>query len=164
MNGRFQPSLSASAIVAVALLFAANQASDAFTMPAAPLPSIHMTTRRSSSNVVLGMGKGLNKARNKQADLKRRLELAKQQKEGGSSEESNDTNKAKTLSDSEIKERNDRLRFEQLLQRDGSKVLNDYSSDGYLNKNQEEEEITAASKSHLIWSFVCFVWLVNCIL
>ena len=42
-----------------------------------------------------------------------------------------------------IKERNDRLRFDELLKTKGF-VVNDFSSDGYLNKRQEEEEINAA--------------------
>lgn len=81
------------------------------------------------------------KSNNKQADLRRKLELAKRQ-----NEEMTAPDKGSKLSDVEVRERNDRLRFEALLKREGSKVLNDYSSDGYLNKKQEEEEILAASK------------------
>jgi len=46
----------------------------------------------------------------------------------------------------EIKERTDRLRFQEMLDKKGSVVLNDYSSEGYLIKQQEEEEIDAARK------------------
>lgn len=94
------------------------------------------------------MGKGLNKFKNKQADLKRKMELAKQQKkEAGGAEEDDaeeEGTKPKKLSAKEIKERNDRKRFEDLLKREGSKVLSDYTSNSYLNNKQEEEEITAA--------------------
>lgn len=48
------------------------------------------------------------------------------------------------LTDQQIKERNDRLRFEELLQRSGT-VLNEYSADGYMSKKQEEEESDARS-------------------
>ncbi|KAL7563005.1 hypothetical protein ACA910_013529 [Epithemia clementina (nom. ined.)] len=48
------------------------------------------------------------------------------------------------LSEKEIKERNDRLRFAELLKKSAASVWNDYSKDGYLNKQQEEEEILAA--------------------
>lgn len=96
----------------------------------------------------LSMGKGLNKFKNKQADLKRKLELAKKQKKGtdNDDDEEEDESSTKALSDEEIKERNDRKRFEQLLKQEGGKVLSAYTSDSYLNTNQEEEEITAASK------------------
>ena len=93
------------------------------------------------------MGKGLNKFKSKQADLKRKMELAKQQKGDEPQEENKEP---KNLTDQEIKERNDRKRFEQLLKQEGSKVLNDYTSDSYLNTKQEEEEITAASKLRVV--------------
>ena len=96
----------------------------------------------------LHMGKGLNKFKSKQADLKRKMELAKQQKGDEPPEE-----EPKKLTDQEIKERNDRKRFEQLLKQEGSKVLNDYTSDSYLNTKQEEEEITAASKLRVVLFF-----------
>lgn len=93
------------------------------------------------------------KMRNKQADLLRKMELAKKQKEeegdgdnddASSTTKSSDDQKTKKLTDEEIRERNDRLRFEELLQRESSKVLNDFSSSGYLTKEQEEEEIAAS--------------------
>jgi hypothetical protein len=80
----------------------------------------------------------------KQADLRRKLELAKQQNKEEDDDNQPVASKKSLLTDKEIKERNDRLRFEELLQKGSSSVLNDYSSDGYLNKNQEEEEIDAA--------------------
>lgn len=93
------------------------------------------------------MGKGLNKARNKQAELRRKMELAKQQNRKADDEDDangDDKSSSGRLSDEEMKERNDRLRFEELLKRGSSSVLNDFSSDGYLTKEQEEEEINAA--------------------
>jgi hypothetical protein len=93
--------------------------------------------------LVLEMGKGLNKARNKQADLLKKMELARQQNEGDTTE---DTPKAslQSLSNAEIKKQNDQKRFEQLLQQESSNVLSAYARDGYLSKEQEEEEISAA--------------------
>ena len=121
---------------------------------AAAFSSVGFRTQQSQSPpavslLVLGMGKGLNKTRNKQADLQRKLQLAKQQKQEQSGENENAAkeggdNQEKPLSEKEIKERNDRLRFEELLKKEGAKVMNDYSSDGYLNRQQEEEEIQAA--------------------
>ena len=83
------------------------------------------------------MGKGLNRA-NKQADLRRKMELAKQQnrENAGTKQEK----KKYELSDDEIKERNDRLRFEELLKGSTSSAFSDYSSDGYQNKAQEEQD------------------------
>ena len=77
------------------------------------------------------------KSINKQAELRRKMEQAKRQKLASPADE-----KAH-LTDKEIKERNDRLRFEELLKKESATILNDYSSDGYLNMQQEEEEITA---------------------
>lgn len=90
------------------------------------------------SVVVLDMAK-----RNKQAELRQKLEEAKRQNETNVSLDKEETIK---LTASKIKERNDRLRFEELLKKAGANVFNDYSSDGYLNKAQEEEEINAARK------------------
>lgn len=90
------------------------------------------------------MGKGLNKAKNKQAALKQKLENAKRQKLEEAGEEAEE--ERRRLSDKEIRERNDRLRFEELLQKGSASVLSDYSSDGYLNIQQEEEEIDAFRK------------------
>lgn len=95
--------------------------------------------------VVLEMGKGLNKARNKQANLLKKMELARQQNDPASTTAADDAPKSlKSLSNAEIKKQNDQKRFEQLLQQESSNVLNAYSKDGYLSKEQEEEEITAA--------------------
>lgn len=93
------------------------------------------------------MGKGLNKARNKAADLARKMELARKEKEGGDSEGSEKS--IAKLSEAEIKKKNDRLRFKQLLQQESANVLNAYSKDGYLSKEQEEDEISAVRKCWL---------------
>jgi hypothetical protein len=102
--------------------------------------------RQKDSLIALHMGKGLNSFRNKQAELKRKMEIAKQQKEIDGEEVPviDDVTEKTSLTDIEIKEQNDRLRFQELLKRSASNVLNDYSSDGYLSKDQEEEEIEAA--------------------
>jgi hypothetical protein len=89
------------------------------------------------------------KSINKQADLMKKLREAKQQAKEDSGETDDESASPKEnakLSAKEIKERNDRLRFEELLATGGSSVLNDYSADGYLNRQQEEEEISAARK------------------
>jgi len=95
----------------------------------------------------LCMGKGLNKA-NKQAMLKQKMEAAKRQKQGddAATHVAEDDKDTKQLTATEIKERNDRKRFEELLQKGGANFLSDYSQDGYLNKQQEEEEIDAFRK------------------
>jgi len=95
----------------------------------------------------LFMGKGLNKA-NKQAMLKQKMEAAKRQKQGDDdgADVAEDDKDTKQLTAKEIKERNDRQRFEELLRKGGANFLSDYSQDGYLNKQQEEEEIDAFRK------------------
>lgn len=105
------------------------------------------TSKNTRTFTCLG-AKGLNRARNKQGDLKKKLELAKQQNKGndGAGTSSSTPATAQTtnnnLSAQEIKERNDRLRFEELLKKGPS--LRDFDSDGYLTKEQEEEEISAS--------------------
>lgn len=94
------------------------------------------------SETALYLAKGMNRAKNKQGDLKKKLELAKLQNKGvavGGSSQSQP-------SPQEIQERNDRMRFDELLKKSSvsAALLNDYSSDGYLTREQEEEEISAA--------------------
>lgn len=92
----------------------------------------------------LGMAK---KLKNKQAQMLEKMKAAKRQAgkdDESSTEVSADAAKGGRLSDEEIKERNDRLRFEELLKKQSSTALNDFSSDGYLSKEQEEEDISAA--------------------
>ena len=88
----------------------------------------------------------LNLKLNKQQELKKKMELAKKQNKKEEVDDDDKTGKGR-LTDKEIKERNDRLRFQEMLKKGGASVLSDYSSEGYLNKQQEEEEISAARKS-----------------
>ena len=97
---------------------------------------------KGNSVILLHMAK--SKSLSKQADLRRKMELAKQQKE----EVIVQSGVTLELSAREIKERNDRLRFEELLKKEAGNVLNDYGSDSYLTNQQEEEEITAARTYH----------------
>lgn len=100
----------------------------------------------------------LAKSRNKQAALKQKLEEARRQKlaqdnmEATTLDDSLDTMDSKTqqqkkqqqvqLSDDEIRIRNDRLRFEELLKKGySSSSLNEY-----LTVRQEEAEIDAVRK------------------
>jgi hypothetical protein len=90
------------------------------------------------SKVLLGMGKGLNKARNKQGELARRLELAKQQRENSAPDD-----QKTRLSDEEIKIRNDRQRFEEMLRANvalgGEDDFYNYDETGkYLSSLQSE--------------------------
>eukprot|EP00560_Eucampia_antarctica_P001902 CAMPEP_0197833448 /NCGR_PEP_ID=MMETSP1437-20131217/19079_1 /TAXON_ID=49252 ORGANISM="Eucampia antarctica, Strain CCMP1452" /NCGR_SAMPLE_ID=MMETSP1437 /ASSEMBLY_ACC=CAM_ASM_001096 /LENGTH=310 /DNA_ID=CAMNT_0043437519 /DNA_START=47 /DNA_END=979 /DNA_ORIENTATION=- len=95
----------------------------------------------SSSTVLFG---AFNRG-NKQADLMKKMELAKNARQKGGSEGGSEDKK---LTDEEIKQINDRKRFEQLLDRESASVNTDYSSSGnsYLTKEQEEEEIVASER------------------
>lgn len=100
------------------------------------------TTKRTLTSLQMG-----KKIRNKQAELAQKMKLAKQQaaeKQGleGSDEQSSDKLK---LSDEEMKEINDRRRFDDLLKQQAV-TMNDLSSDGYLSKEQEEAEMDAVRK------------------
>ncbi|CAJ1961621.1 unnamed protein product [Cylindrotheca closterium] len=79
----------------------------------------------------IGMAK---KMKNKQAELLKKMELAKQQSAQEASDEKSANNK---LSDEEIKEQNDRKRFEELLSTQPV-AMTDLSADSYLTKDQEE--------------------------
>lgn len=169
------------AIFCAHLLFSQTTTTDAFAtvrppatahQRAAVLARRRRSTGRTQSAVVaLFMGKGLNKAKNKQLLLKQKLEDAKRKKLIDQSNENDDDNgdasktrqKLQQLTDKEIQEKNDRLRFEELLKKGSASVLNDYSEDGYLNKQQEEEEIDAFRKYSSASRFClpCFV-VVSC--
>lgn len=108
----------------------------------AKLLTASITSTTTTTTTALSMG-----LKNKQADMKRKLELAKQQMpnpDGSPAMDAKADETPKAVTAEQIKAQNDRKRFEQLLKREGGKSLNAYQSDGYLNKEQEEEEITAA--------------------
>ena len=124
------------------IFFPLTTTADAFLVQPPGAPS---SPRSQQSVTGLFMGKGLSKANNKQALLKQKLEEAKRQKLDHAKDTETIAGRQK-LTEREIRERNDRLRFEELLRKGSASVLNDYSSDGYLNKQQEEEEIDAFRK------------------
>ena len=92
------------------------------------------------------------KIRNKQMDLMKKMKEAKKQNQddddegdgGAATPASMTAADSKRMTAEEIKERNDRLRFEELLKRESANP--NYTSDSYLTKDQEEEEINAARK------------------
>ena len=86
----------------------------------------------------------MSRSRNKQADLLKKMQQAKQQKQGDQDDTKDDSKGEYQQSDDEIKERNDRLRFEELLRKESASAMNAYSSDGYLTRQQEEEELNAS--------------------
>jgi hypothetical protein len=89
--------------------------------------------------------------RNKQADLMKKMQEAKRQKEisegGVEASNSSDGADAKQIrkSDEEIKKENDVKRFEQLLNSEAATINYgiDGNSNNYLTKKQEEEEMDA---------------------
>ena len=82
------------------------------------------------------------KMRNKQADLAKKMALAKEQNAQKQSVYTPETKKEERLSDEEMKEQNDRRRFEELLKTQAVS-LGDISSENYLTQQQEEEIIDA---------------------
>lgn len=109
-----------------------------------PQPCLTPPVRQATTS--LDMAKGLNKLRSKQAALQQKLQEAKRQNQA---EDEDDASVNGKLSDEEIRERNDRLRFEQLLSA-GSIPKTDRKDTSYLNIAQEDAEIDAASKLLLI--------------
>ena len=106
-----------------------------------------LTSTCGTTTTSLQMGK---KIRNKQAELAQKMKLAKKQaaeKQGldiNDDDDESNANKGK-LSDEEMKEMNDRRRFDDLLKQQAV-TMNDISSDGYLSKQQEEAEMDAVRK------------------
>ena len=97
---------------------------------------------RSSTSTSLLMAK---KIRNKQAELMKKMAEAKKQNQDPSKPRQEAAPSQKKMTDQEIKEQNDRRRFEELL-KSRAVSMNDISSDGYLSKGQEEAEIDAYRK------------------
>jgi len=75
--------------------------------------------------------------RNKQAELQRKLELAKQQQQP--------QQQKVPLTEEEIKIRNDKKRFEDLLNSESATagIMDEFKAGAYLTKTQEEEELTS---------------------
>lgn len=122
-----------------------------FQIPFAPLQLCGTNKRQNGRQTFLEMGKGLNRLKGKQAALQKKMEEARRQNRKNDEEET----PATALTDEEIKERNDRLRFEQLLAQ-GS-MPNFDNDQEYLTESQEMEEIDAASKlaQHFPYHNIC---------
>jgi hypothetical protein len=100
-------------------------------------PFSHLT-RTTTSTTSLFMGK----LRNRQAELQKKLALAKKQNASKGQLQQQAESGVAALSDEEIKELNDRKRFEELLQ--GSQAfLGGGSDDDYLSADQQDESIDA---------------------
>jgi hypothetical protein len=91
----------------------------------------------SVDTVALKMG-AFGGKRNKQAELQRKLELAKKQQQTQDQLQT-------TLSAEEIKIRNDKKRFEDLLNSESATagIMDEFKDGSYLTKKQEEEELTS---------------------
>ena len=88
----------------------------------------------------------MGKLRNKQAELQRKMMLAKQQAAQKANENGDEAGKQKArLTDDELKKANDRKRFDELLNSQ-SAYIGSQSSDNYLSQEQEEENIEAYRK------------------
>eukprot|EP00531_Pseudo-nitzschia_arenysensis_P004564 CAMPEP_0116136282 /NCGR_PEP_ID=MMETSP0329-20121206/11638_1 /TAXON_ID=697910 /ORGANISM="Pseudo-nitzschia arenysensis, Strain B593" /LENGTH=280 /DNA_ID=CAMNT_0003631133 /DNA_START=101 /DNA_END=940 /DNA_ORIENTATION=+ len=91
----------------------------------------------------------MGKLRNKQAELQRKMMLAKQQAAQKANENDDDSStggKQKLrMTDEELKEANDRKRFDELLNSQSASI-GAQSSDNYLSQEQEEENIDAFRK------------------
>jgi hypothetical protein len=93
----------------------------------------------------------VKKMRNKQAELAKKLAAAKEQNLKQDESQLDHPRAEIRLSDRDLKELNDRRRFEALLEKQTAS-LNFVSSDGYLSREQEEAEIDAYRKSNsLCW-------------
>ncbi len=98
----------------------------------------------------------MGKLRNKQAELQRKMMLAKQQaaqKAIENDDGSSTGGKQKVrMTDEELKEANDRKRFDELLNSQSASI-GAQSSDNYLSQEQEEENIDAYRKFGIVCGF-----------
>ena len=87
----------------------------------------------------------MGKIRNKQAELQRKMIIAKQQ---AAEKENKGDAKQKRMTDEEMKEINDRKRFEELLNSHSASIgaVGERESENYLSQQQEEENIDAYRK------------------
>jgi hypothetical protein len=100
-------------------------------------PFCHTTTTTTTTTTLF-----MAKLRNRQAELQKKFALAKKQNANKQHQQQTESEEAAALSNEEIKELNDRKRFEELLK--GSKAfLGTGSDDDYLSIEQEEESIDA---------------------
>jgi hypothetical protein len=102
---------------------------------------------------------GAFQKRNRQGDLLKKLEIAKEQARlrGG---ESGDETKYK-LTDEEVKAVNDRKRFEELLNSESATSYDMENSSLYKTMEQEEEEMNAGCKWHNSPLSSCHVQIFN---
>ena len=122
----------------------------------------HQEARGRCGSTSLFMGK----FRNKQAELQRKMALAKQQAAQKASENDDDGSSSKgakaRMSDEELKEANDRKRFDELLNSQSASI-GAKSSDSYLTQEQEEENIEASRKFRMSMPSKDLVILLLCI-
>jgi len=85
-----------------------------------------------------------NKRRNKQAELMKKMELAKKQKLEKSGQGDSDKDTKSKMTAEEIKVRNDRKRFEELLNSESVTHMSELGGGTYLTSKQQDEEIDAA--------------------
>ena len=131
------------------------------------LTSITLPATAKLSTTALNMG-AFDK-RNKQADLQRKMELAKQQKKDQDDDISDGTKSTKMpVSAEEIKLCNDKKRFEDLLNSESATVsiMDEFKDGSYLTKTQEEDELTRygrrGGKIHLFAVEVSKSWGACC--
>lgn len=113
-------------------------------------PSLNIQKNEPSSTSLYG---AFNK-RNKQADLMKKMQEAKRQREmseGGETaaaivEEEEKSKANKRLSDEEMKKQNDLKRFQELLDSESATVNYDIGGSNYKTKQQEEEEIDSFNR------------------
>ena len=93
---------------------------------------------------------------NKQAALRQKLEQAKQQKfeQQQNTTTTSSSSSGYPLSEKEIRERNDRLRFEELLQKKGGAFIDSENDMEYKSRQQVDDEIDAVRKCILFCVFI----------
>ena len=103
--------------------------------------------RHCRRSTVLFLAAG-SRSLNKQAALRQKLEQAKQQNFEQQQQNSTTTTSSSgyPFSEKEIRERNDRLRFEELLQKKGGAFIDSENDKEYKTRQQEDDEIDAIRK------------------
>jgi hypothetical protein len=125
------------------------------------LPPIFPNHHRPTGIVIMAAG---SRSLNKQAALRQKLEQAKLQNFEQQQQQQNTTTSTSSsvypLSEKEIRERNDRLRFEELLQKKGGAFIDSENDKEYKSRQQEDDEIDAVrTYMSLSYEYLVPKWL-----
>jgi hypothetical protein len=128
--------------------------------PKSIFPQNFLNHHRPTGIVIMAAG---SRSLNKQAALRQKLEQAKLQNFEQQQQQNTTASTSSSvypLSEKEIRERNDRLRFEELLQKKGGAFIDSENDKEYKSRQQEDDEIDAVrTYMSLSYEYLVPKWL-----